>query len=335
LHKFKSFMDIFKKIEGRITSFYKKHIIYEQYPMLTSTNRKQWLSKGALGVVYMLHHIAEKCFNRIPTNEDLKVSPRFLESIIIKYKKQGFSFVSLDQISEIISQNQIPSSPFIAFTIDDGYLDNYINAFPIFIKHKIPFAIFISTDFVDKKAILWWDVIEDLILQNKEIIIGNKRYSCNSFQEKWDTFRVFREKIMQFNQDSFKESLQYMFCNYNIDWLKPIKEKGMTWDQIKELSHHPLCTIGGHTVSHPVLNKLDEATLRWEIEEGVNRIEKETGISVNHFAYPYGSSNEIGKREEQLIQSFNFKTVFAATGGCITRDNKHRITLLPRVFLKQ
>lgn len=330
-----SFMDIFKKIEGRITSFYKKHIIYEQYPMLTSTNRKEWLNKGALGVVYMLHHIAEKSSSRIPTNEDLKVSPRFLESIIIKYKKQGFTFVSLDQLSEIISLDQMPSFPFIAITIDDGYLDNYNNAFPIFIKHQIPFAIFISTDFVDKKAILWWDVIEDLILQNKEIKIGDRRYSCNSFQEKWDAFRILRERIMQLNQDCIMESLQQMFSNYNIDWLKPIKEKAMTWDQIKELSNHPLCTIGGHTVSHPVLNKLDDATLKWEIEEGVKRIEKETGISVNHFAYPYGSAKEIGKHEESLIQDFNFKTVFAATGGCITRDNQHRITLLPRVFLKQ
>lgn len=328
-------MDLFKKIEGRITSFYKKHIICEQYPMLTSINRKEWLNKGALGIVYMLHHIAEKDIDRIPTNEDLKVSPSFLESIIIKYKKQGFSFVSLDQLSEIISNNQTPDHPFLAFTIDDGYLDNYINAFPIFVKHQVPFAIFISTDFIDQKAILWWDAIEDLILQNKAIKIGNTSYPCNSFQEKWDTYRIFREQIMQLNQDSLKESLQQMFCYYNIDWQKPIKEKGMTWDQIKELSHHPLCTIGGHTVTHPVLNKLDEATFRWEIEEGVRRIENITGTSVKHFAYPYGSSNEIGNREELLIRDFNFKTVFASSGGCITKDNQHRITLLPRVYLKQ
>lgn len=330
-----SYMVLFKKIEGRITRFYKKHIICEQYPMLTSFNRKEWFSKGALGIVYMLHHIAEKDIDRIPTNEDLKVSPSFLESIIIKYKKQGFSFVSLDQLSEIISNNQALDHPFLAFTIDDGYLDNYINAFPIFIKHQVPFAIFITTDFIDQKAILWWDVIEDLILQNKEIKIGNTRYPCNSFQEKWDTFRIFREQIMRFHHDNLKDSLQQMFCNYNIDWLKPIKEKGMTWDQIKELSHHPLCTIGGHTITHPVLNKLDEASFRWEIKEGINRIEDVTGISVNHFAYPYGSSNEIGAREELLIQEFKFKTVFAATGGCITKDNQHRITLLPRVILKQ
>lgn len=328
-------MKIFKKTEKRLLGFYKKHITCEQYPMLTYINRKEWLNKGALGVVYMLHHIDEKKRNQIPTNEDLKVTPLFLESIIIKYKEQGFSFISLDQLSDIISNNQKPTHPFIAFTIDDGYLDNYRNAFPIFVKHQIPFAIFISTDFIDKKAILWWDSIEELILHNKEIKIPNKIYPCTSFQEKWDTFRIFREQIMQFNQDDLKESLQQMFYNYNIDWLSPIKEKAMTWNQIKELSSHPLCTIGGHTVTHPVLNKLDEFRFRWEIEEGVKRIEKKTGLPVKHFAYPYGTTNEIGKREEYFIKDFNFRTVFAATGGCITKDNQHRTTFLPRVFLKQ
>ena len=35
-----------------------------------------------------------------------------------------------------------------------------------------------------------------------------------------------------------------MFSSYKIDWYAPIRSKGMNWDQIRELSHHPLCTIG-------------------------------------------------------------------------------------------
>ena len=34
----------------------------------------------------MLHHISDKDPLGIPTNEDLKVSPTFLEKIILKYK---------------------------------------------------------------------------------------------------------------------------------------------------------------------------------------------------------------------------------------------------------
>ena len=81
--------------------------------------------------------------------------------------------------------------------MDDGYLDNYENAYPIFKKHQIPFAIFVATDFPDKKAVLWWYVIEELILNSTEIQLSDgSQYTCETFQEKWDTFRYIREKVL-------------------------------------------------------------------------------------------------------------------------------------------
>ena len=81
--------------------------------------------------------------------------------------------------------------------MDDGYLDNYENAYPIFKKHHIPFAIFVATDFPDKKAVLWWYVIEELILNSSEIHLSDgSKYICKTFQEKWDTFRYIREKVL-------------------------------------------------------------------------------------------------------------------------------------------
>ena len=147
-------------IADKLTSFFKREIVCEQYPMLSSISRFMLKADEAIGVVFMLHHICEKDPMRIPTNEDLKVSPSFLEKIILKYKKGGFDFVSLDRLYEIATGGDIPSKPFVVFTIDDGYLDNYTNALPIFEKYNVPFAIFVATDFVDKRAILWWDSID-------------------------------------------------------------------------------------------------------------------------------------------------------------------------------
>ena len=109
----------------------------------------------------------------------------------------------------------------------------------------------------------------------------------------------------------------------------------MSWAQVKELSDHPLCTIGGHTVSHPALNTLNEIDFRREIAEGVAILQEKTGHDIFHFAYPYGSPSEIGEREYQLIKDFNFKTVFSSYGGCITKENRSNKTHLPRVYLHE
>ena len=328
-------MIIIDKIKQKAESYWQVQVVRDQYPMLTPISRITWRSKKALGLVYMLHHIIEKNPNGIPTNEDLKVSPTFLERIILSYKVKGVDFISLDELSVLLSSAQKPKHPFIAITIDDGYLDNYTYALPIFERYHIPFAIFVATDFIDKKAILWWDSIEDLILHNTIIKTENGIYPCNTFQERWDTFRILREKILQLDQIQLSKSLNQIFSNYIIDWYEPIREKAMNWDQIKELSQHPLCTIGGHTVSHPALNQLSDDVFRQEVRYGIEKLESVTGQKINHFAYPYGSPNEIGEREYRLIKEFNFKTAFIAYGGCITEENKNNITHLPRVYLHE
>ena len=328
-------MGIIKIIKHKVEHYWQEKIIKSQYPMLTIISRKQLQTDGALGVVFMLHHITNKNPIGIPTNDDLMVSPKFLENIIWKYRKEKFDFISLYELSEIIDSNKKSRHPFIAFTIDDGYLDNYTLALPIFERHKVPFAIFVATDFIDQKAILWWDVLEDLVLHNDILRFNRQSYPCHTFQEKWDTFRIIREDILKFDQSQLIGTLQKAFSDYHIDWYKPIREKAMTWGQVKELSQHPLCTIGGHTVSHPALNQLSDDDFRQEVRVGIEKLESITGKKIHHFAYPYGSPNEIGEREYRLIKEFNFKTSFISYGGCITEENKNNITHLPRVYLHE
>ena len=328
-------MDIFRKIKQKAEHYYRHHIVCEQYPMLTSYSRRTLRAYGTIGIVYMLHHISKKNPEGIPTNEDLKISPQFLEEIILRYKKQGFDFISLNKLSEIISSKETPEHPFIVITIDDGYLDNYTEAFPVFERQQVPFAIFVATDFIDKRVILWWDILEDLILKNNSVKMGENEYQCQTFQEKWDVFRILREKILQFDQKNLEHELREAFNNYDIDWYEPVRRKAMSWELIKTISKHPLCTIGAHTVSHPALNQLSDKEFRKEIADGVAKLEEAIGKPIQHFAYPYGSPNEIGEREYNLISEFNFKTVFTSYGGCITESNKKQITHLPRVFLKE
>ena len=326
-------MGIIKNIQHKLSYLYRRKIVCEQFPMLTSISRKEWQEKKAIGIVFTLHHIKHKNPHGIPTNEDLIVSPKFLERTILKYKSQGFNFISLDELYDIITSDKKVIQPFITFTIDDGYKDNYSQALPVFEYHNVPFAIFMATDFIDHKAVLWWDILEGLISKNDSIVFKDQEYRCHSFNEKWDTFRIVRESILNFDQKNIEQALKESFSNYTIDWHEPVQRQAMSWEQVKAISQHPLCTIGGHTVSHLALNKLSDQDFRQEVADGVAKLQSATGKPIRHFAYPYGSPNEIGEREFKLISEFNFKTVFTAYGGCITEYNKRQLTHLPRVYL--
>lgn len=309
------------------------NLFQERYPLLNNYYRKYGKGKNAMGVVFMLHRVCERIHGHLPNNEDLKISPKFLEHVIVKYKNAGFAFLSLDQLYEVLSGKKDISKPFICFTMDDGYLDNFENAYPIFKKHQVPFAIFVATDFPDKKAILWWYVIEKLILNNTEVILSDgSKYSCKTFQEKWDAFRYIREKILLLNQSNLVNELNELFANYQLDWLAPIQTLSMNWEQVKALTQDSLCTIGGHTVSHVALNRLSMEDLDSEIMNGIDIIKSHTGYEPEYFAYPYGSEKENGEREYNYVKKSDTKLAFISYGNLVYSDSN--LEQIPRFMLK-
>ena len=118
--------------------------------------------------------------NKLLPNENMKVSPLFLEKFIIELKSKGYEFISLDRLYEILKNGEKVEKQ-IVFTLDDGYEDNYKIAYPIFKKYNVPFAVYITTSFPEKKAILWWYILEDLIIENSEIILfDGLKYICKT-----------------------------------------------------------------------------------------------------------------------------------------------------------
>lgn len=325
-----------KAISNKIThlkELIEYQIFQERYPLLHFFYRRYGKGKNAIGVVFMLHRVSKRIKGHIPNNEHLKVSPDFLEKVIIKYKRAGFSFISLNQLYNIINGKIKSDKPFVCFTMDDGYLDNYENAYPIFKKYQVPFAIFVATDFPDKKAVLWWYVIEDLILKSTEIQLSDgSKYTCATFQEKWNTFRYLREKILLLNQQNIAKELNELFINYHLDWYSPIQTLSMDWEQVEKLAQEPLCTIGGHTVSHVALNKLSMEVLDSEITNGMNIIKSHIGYEPEYFAYPYGSEKENSEREYLYIKESNIKMAFISYDGFVYSDCQ--LEKVPRFMLK-
>ena len=332
-------MNILQRISHKIVITWKRLsdvVLEKKYPLLNSYLRKRAMEDGALGVVLMLHRVAEYDKSKLKPNEDLKVSPAFLQKTIDKYRKAGFAFLSLDEVYDVITGNINIDKPFVAFTLDDGYLDNYTTAYPIFKRNNIPFCIFVATDFPDKKAILWWYSIENLILSSDTIHLSDgTTYVCYTYQQKWDTFRLIREKILKLKQSDLIHSLQELFADYPIDWLDPIQKMAMSWENIAELGKEPLCTIGGHTITHPAFIPLSKEEIKAEIDGGTERLHSVIDYDIQHFAYPYGSVKEDGEREYEFLKSFDFKTVFVSFGGIMTINDTNNLTHLPRYMLRK
>lgn len=289
---------------------------------------------SGVATIFMLHRVSNHDASRLLPNENMKVSPGFLEKFIIGLRKTGYSFVSIDELYDNITRRR-KFSKLIVMTFDDGYVDNYINAFPILKYYRVPFIVYIISSFPEQKSKIWWYAIEDILLQNNQIFFNNRCFSCHTREEKIEIFLLLRRYLVNSSINDFDRSLDHLARRYQISWVDKCRELAMSWVQIADISKDALGTIGGHSCSHYVFRNCLESHIIDDITRSTNLISQNINQKVEHFAYPFGSRDEVGRREVEIIKNLGFKTAVTTRTGNIYHKHRFFPHALPRFMLTQ
>jgi len=283
----------------------------------------------AWGEILMLHRVVQKR-SQLEANRQMEITPEFLEKTILNYQAKGYRFVSLDEVYEIVSKQKRLRQKFVCFTLDDGYADNYELAYPIFKKYNCPFAIYVATDFPDGKALLWWYVLEDILIKQNELILGDgSRYNCSTMKKKDEIFIALKQRIFDLPAKRVEQTLNQLLVHYQYSFEAKNKEQALSWDQIRLLGSDKLCTIASHTVIHGVLPNMGNEQLETELRDSKLKLEHCIQKKVEHFAYPYGAWNDFVLKQ---VTDAGYKTAVLANGGKVRRTDSqfklHRIELV-------
>lgn len=256
-----------------------------------------------LGEMWCLHRVVKKRSD-YPSNRVLELTPSFLEGLIREYKSEGYEFVGIDQL---LSSNPILPKKRINVSFDDGFRDVYQNAFPLFVKYHIPFTIFLTTDFPDGKADMWWIQME----------LGR---SVKEF-----------EHLMKQVYDSGRPMAGAMHAlTGTLPDLQLCKSLALSWPEIQEMVDSGLCTIGSHTVTHSGLNRIGTDACRCELEESRQVIKEKLGLDAIHLSYPHSMEDE-GVRK--MAAETGYVSASLGYGGSIRKgDDRYR---LHRKFIVQ
>lgn len=120
------------------------------------------------------------CYHRVcdlpETNDSmmyLNVPPEAFAQQMAFLSQNGFNVITLDQFIDYKYENKKYPSKTVIITFDDGYRDNYINAFPILEKYNFRGTFFIVTDYIDGDRIFHWLKLGGKSLAHSQ---GNKQY---------------------------------------------------------------------------------------------------------------------------------------------------------------
>ncbi len=312
------------------------------FPLLFYS-RSYLLSKPfycGLGSILTFHRVCPGTPKpRIRGNAGLEVTPEYLENTIRFLSQNNYEIVSMTRASQILKTGN-SCKKFAVFTFDDGYIDNYLYAYPVFKKYGIPFTVYVTTQLPDGEAILWWYLLEDLILKVEriEFEFNGRRYNynCKTYYEKEWVYQEIHRLIISGSPENLNFRIQQIFKNFsNINFREKTSELALSWNQIREMSEDPLVEIGAHTIRHHVLNKLSEAAVLEEMEGSRDKIELKTSQQVEHFSYPFGTSREVGQREFRIAKKCGFKTSTTSSIGNIFPEHEGLLNKLPRIPINQ
>jgi poly-beta-1,6-N-acetyl-D-glucosamine N-deacetylase len=188
-------------------------------------------------------------------------SPGLFEKLIKYLNARSYSFISMNQLLEIID-NKIVHNKSAIITFDDGWQNN-LKLLEIIKKYRVNIAIFITTSAVEQGN-FWWEYV------------GYGKH-LNKASMKREVIRIKKLKEKSF----FSEIL-------NLKSGVTIDRSALTQEELVQISKEELITIGSHTVNHISLPDKSVEFQKSELLDSKKNLESLTGQSIHCFSYPSG-----------------------------------------------
>ena len=292
---------------------------------------------GGIGAIVTLHHVRPPRRDKFQPNRLLEVTPRFLEKVVRKLRRQGLDLVSLDEMHRRLVEEDFKRR-FVCVTIDDGYRDTLQWAYPILKANEVPFATYVPTSFPDRIGELWWLALEAVVARNARITLlvddQERGFECATLEEKHHVFEQLYQWVRSFRtEDELRRVVRDLSVRYQVDIAAFCEDLCMSWEDLSRLGADPLVTIGAHTVNHVMLAKTPERQARAEMAMSRSVIEASIGLRPHHLSYPVGDPSSAGPREFRMAAELGFKTAVTTRPGVLFPEHRSHLTALPRISL--
>jgi peptidoglycan/xylan/chitin deacetylase (PgdA/CDA1 family) len=255
----------------------------------------------------------------------------------MEYLANNYNVVSAADVAALITRGHHLPPKAALITFDDGYSDNYSNAFPILRKRNLPAIIFLASNYMDSSVPFYWDLIAYCFLKSKldhlEIpFVGSFTWNDDNSRD-----RVARQ-IIEFIKtmpESNKKKLTDSFPGLMNVSISNDLFKGMflSWEHVREMSINGI-EMGAHTTNHPILTRVSPYEAELEITNSKKRIEEEINTPVHSFAYPNGQRSDYNDIVIKAVMNAGFQAAYTLLPGPTRFDTvKKNPFEIRRVFL--
>jgi len=220
----------------------------------------------------------------------------------------------------------------VALSMDDGYKDNRTHLLPLLQRLGAPATIYLESAPLEERALNWSHLFFWLLDR-----LGAERFVERFVAECRDehTNALYRELTASGRATSYhlKRVLKYeapaaertrairaLFLAEGGDERALCDALYMTWDDARALRDAGI-ELGGHTVHHEILARLDEHGQRAEVAGSRAALVRQAGDRAASFAYPFGRRWDWDARSKEAARLAGFTCATTTHAGVNVRGS--------------
>jgi O-antigen/teichoic acid export membrane protein/peptidoglycan/xylan/chitin deacetylase (PgdA/CDA1 family) len=268
-------------------------------------------------------------------SQSLSIAPKNFRRLVQTLQERGYDFLTMSALAERLRTGELAQRKFVCLTFDDGFVDNYNEAYAICREFDVPMTVYLVSAFVRREFPMWGLGLEKTLAANdvleftwegKEI-----RLDACTMWHKRQAYLTVAALFVQAQPHTIKRLCAELGARYDIDFMALSDQNALTPSMIREMHASGLVEFGVHSVNHPYLTRLEGRDARWEIMQGKCDCETLLGTEIRHFAYPYGDEGSFGSREIEFCRQLGFSTAVTTQSNTIFASDRDRLLALPRL----
>jgi peptidoglycan/xylan/chitin deacetylase (PgdA/CDA1 family) len=256
-------------------------------------------------------------------NPVLCVSKRNFE-LQVRYLRRHYHVLPLDHAVNLLREGAPIPLNGVVITFDDGYRDNYEEAFPILKRYGCTATIFVSTDPLETGRWIWPTRLYFWVFATTETVLSldglngpGPALDLRTTQSRRSAYWTINAHLRALPSASEREAALAEIArnlHFNPDTFPPTFTPMATWDHLREMSDGGM-TIGSHAMTHPVLSLTARQEAQREVITSKAIIEQRLQRVVDVFAYPFGLAEHFDADTEWLVRTAGYRAACSAIPG--------------------
>ncbi len=236
-----------------------------------------------------------------------------------------FNVLPLDQAMDGLTRGQLPPRA-VCITFDDGYRSTHDLALPVLREFGLPATVFVATGFVGEGN-MWNDYILEAVrvMQGERLdlaALGLGSFPLTPLSARLESIERLTEQAKYLPPAQRQALIEHLTGSASLSGASLMVDRAM----VRALATQGI-EIGAHTISHPILLKLDDADALHEMVESKRVLEQILQKEVRYFAYPNGKEGlDFDARHVSMARQAGFAAAFTtAMGAACGADDRYAL----------